>query len=260
MLSPWPALELIWVSHHDWKAGRTLSPELSDRWVFWLVRAGTMELTLDGQPYKVSAGQACLQKGGLRRELRAQTAARWDSAGFRVRPHPLHRSIAPITVWQPEPAEHTLLDATFPLLNQWHGAGTPGAANLASAALQTMLALGLEQSSTSGTDAGHPAWLQLALERLEGAPRRDLTELSREVGYSPAQFRARFQALTGTPPRDYAAACLDRQARHLLLTTDLSIDQIAAQLHFSATAHFIRFFKRANGTTPARFRRGSGGV
>jgi AraC-like DNA-binding protein len=214
---------------------------------------------LEGQTHEVSAGQACLQKPQRRRELRAQTAAGWESIGVRLRPHALHGSLPAALVWSPSGAEQNLLDATFPLLRQWQTAGTPAARRSAAAAVQTLLTLCAGQVPSPAALTEQPPWLQLALERLEQAPRRDLAELSREAGYSPAQFRVLFQEHTGYPPRDYAAACLDRQARRLLMETDGSIDSIAAALGFSATAHFIRFFKRQNATTPAQFRR-SGGV
>ncbi|MBD5472564.1 MAG: AraC family transcriptional regulator [Lachnospiraceae bacterium] len=44
-------------------------------------------------------------------------------------------------------------------------------------------------------------------------------------------------------------------AKHLLKTTDLSIEDISHQTGFSDSVYFIRVFKKIEGITPSRFRK-----
>ena len=50
-----------------------------------------------------------------------------------------------------------------------------------------------------------------------------------------------------------------REAERLLLTTDLSVTDIALQVGFSTSAYFIAKFREEHGVTPYRFRRSRSG-
>jgi AraC-like DNA-binding protein len=44
------------------------------------------------------------------------------------------------------------------------------------------------------------------------------------------------------------------ESKNLLTYTSLTVSEIAFKLHFSEPTHFIRFFKKETGLTPADFR------
>lgn len=44
-------------------------------------------------------------------------------------------------------------------------------------------------------------------------------------------------------------------AKELLLTTDMSVAQVAETLHYSNVQNFIRFFSREVGMTPGKYKR-----
>lgn len=62
--------------------------------------------------------------------------------------------------------------------------------------------------------------------------------------------------VSGKTVNDYITEALYRDARRLLIFTDLTIKEIAEKLGFSDQSSFGKFFKKAAGTSPANFRDG----
>lgn len=79
-------------------------------------------------------------------------------------------------------------------------------------------------------------------------------QLAALAGYSPAQFRRLFNALTQMSPSKYVISVRINAAKTLLSTTDRHITDIACETGFYDHAHFIRAFKSATGQTPNEFR------
>ena len=62
--------------------------------------------------------------------------------------------------------------------------------------------------------------------------------------------------VSGKTVNDYIKEVLYRDARRLLIFTDLTVKEIAEQLGFSDQSSFGKFFKKESGTSPANFRDG----
>ena len=62
--------------------------------------------------------------------------------------------------------------------------------------------------------------------------------------------------VTGSTAGDCIADCIIRQAKSLLLTSSLSVQQISDRLGFRTQSHFGTFFRRAVGVSPKTFRLG----
>lgn len=62
--------------------------------------------------------------------------------------------------------------------------------------------------------------------------------------------------ISGKTVNDYIAEALYRDARRLLVFTDLTVKEIAEQLGFSDQSSLGKFFKKKSGTSPANFRAG----
>ena len=71
---------------------------------------------------------------------------------------------------------------------------------------------------------------------------------------SPAYLGDMLRALTGETTQQHLHRALIEQAKHLLLTTSLSINETAFQLGFEYPQYFSRLFKSKTGLTPAAFR------
>ena len=82
-----------------------------------------------------------------------------------------------------------------------------------------------------------------------------LAELAAIAALSPSYLVRAFKAHVGVPPHRYLVGLRVELARELLLTSSLSITQIAHRVGFASPSHFITRFQAAWGTTPFRFRR-----
>jgi AraC family transcriptional regulator len=93
----------------------------------------------------------------------------------------------------------------------------------------------------------------MALEQLRHDPTMGVEELARTAGSAPAQFRRAFRRRTGLLPESTCRRIVSKRT-HLLESTDLPVRVVAAQCGFTSTSHFIQFFKRAQGSSPAQYR------
>jgi AraC-like DNA-binding protein len=81
-----------------------------------------------------------------------------------------------------------------------------------------------------------------------------LTDLAEVAGLSRMHFAAQFRRSTGFRPHDYLVDRRIEYARGLLVSSDLSLIEIALSAGFASQAHFSRMFKRFTGVTPAAWR------
>ncbi|MBO6540224.1 MAG: AraC family transcriptional regulator [Rhizobiaceae bacterium] len=81
-----------------------------------------------------------------------------------------------------------------------------------------------------------------------------MPELSCRAGLSQSALRERFARVLGVSPMRYLALWRLQLAALLLRQNDASVADIAAEVGYDAPEAFARAFKRAIGTTPARWR------
>lgn len=82
-----------------------------------------------------------------------------------------------------------------------------------------------------------------------------LEALAKQVGYSAYHLSRKFKAETGENIRDYIKYARIERAKLLLSTTEMSIRDIAEQLHFCAPSHFSRTFRDVTGLLPQQYRK-----
>lgn len=75
-----------------------------------------------------------------------------------------------------------------------------------------------------------------------------------QSGLTERTFMRRFRAATGYAPMDYVQTMRVEEAKHLLETTQMAIDQVAIEVGYEDPNFFRRLFKRRVGVTPARYR------
>ncbi len=80
-------------------------------------------------------------------------------------------------------------------------------------------------------------------------------EMANFCNLSPDQFRRNFQQHTGLLPKNYVEELKLRQAAELLISTDLSITEVAKRLGYRDPYHFSRRFKNFSGVSPEHYRR-----
>lgn len=80
-----------------------------------------------------------------------------------------------------------------------------------------------------------------------------LLELSEAAGFSPMHFAGQFRTATRMRPHDYVLQRKVEEAQLLLLTSDISIVDVALSFGFLSQAHFTTLFKRFVGMPPLRW-------
>lgn len=86
----------------------------------------------------------------------------------------------------------------------------------------------------------------------EPAPVAAMVRLS---GLAERSFKRRFEHSTGMSPLEYVHTLRLEEAKHLLETTDDSIESIAGQVGYEDPGFFSRLFRRKVNMTPAMYRK-----
>ena len=97
-------------------------------------------------------------------------------------------------------------------------------------------------------------YIELSLDRKIQA--KDLAIL---VGYTEYYLTEKFKSETGLSVSDYVRQAKINRAKTLLLTTALSVSQVAERLAFNTPNYFIHVFRELEGCTPAVFRQRQNG-
>src|ERR1700726_854938 len=84
---------------------------------------------------------------------------------------------------------------------------------------------------------------------------RDLSAVARR---SPAHFSRKFKLAVGESPHAYVVRRRLERACHLMMTSAVSLSEIALNVGFSDQAHLCRLFRQALGQSPASWRRERG--
>jgi transcriptional regulator GlxA family with amidase domain len=82
-----------------------------------------------------------------------------------------------------------------------------------------------------------------------------VAELVQRSGLPKRTFDRRFRAATGYSPLAYVQALRIEEAKHLLETGNLPIEEIAREVGYSDLASFRRLFRRRAGMSPGDYRR-----
>ena len=79
--------------------------------------------------------------------------------------------------------------------------------------------------------------------------------MAERSGLNPRTFSRRFRAATGFAPIDYVQALRVEEAKQMLETEGLTLDEVGAAVGYADPASFRRVFKRKAGLSPAFYRR-----
>lgn len=82
-----------------------------------------------------------------------------------------------------------------------------------------------------------------------------IKDISDAIFVSPSYLQKIFPRFVGKTPYQYLMECRHRQAKHMLATTQLSMEEVARQCGFVNGAHFSTAFKQMEGISPLTFRK-----
>ncbi len=100
------------------------------------------------------------------------------------------------------------------------------------------------------------AAVEKALKMIDASFARDLSDrdIAERIGMSTSHFRHLFKERTGEPFHKYILNLRLERARQEILATDLSIQEISADMGFASPAHFSRAFSQRFGCSPSTIR------
>ena len=101
------------------------------------------------------------------------------------------------------------------------------------------------------------AQMKRLLSAIEGKSdfRMSVADMADTVGLSESWFSTAFRQTTGKTPLQWQLSKRIERAQNLLVSTSLSVADVAAQLGFSDQAHLTKVFRQVTGETPAAWRR-----
>lgn len=81
-----------------------------------------------------------------------------------------------------------------------------------------------------------------------------VSSVARHFGYSTDYISLKVKEKTGLSTKSYITHCRMMSAKQILLCSDLSIEEIAAQCGFADSKAFFKIFKKHEGITPTQYR------
>lgn len=93
-------------------------------------------------------------------------------------------------------------------------------------------------------------------ERLQQLALSDgsISQIASELSLSRSQCSKIFTKIYGISPRQYVTQLKLTRAKHLLVSTNWTVEQISNLLGFHSASHFSRQFRQGTGISPAQFR------
>ncbi|MFC5653584.1 AraC family transcriptional regulator [Paenibacillus solisilvae] len=100
-------------------------------------------------------------------------------------------------------------------------------------------------------DTAHAIEEQLQLSALSEV---SISQIASELNLSRSQCTKIFNKIYGISPRQYVTQLKLTRAKHLLVSTNWTIEEISIALGFNSASHFSRQFRQGTGVSPAQFR------
>ena len=85
-----------------------------------------------------------------------------------------------------------------------------------------------------------------------------IPDIANHCNISIPQLYRHFSTTNHEPPKNYLTKIRIRSAKRMLLSTDLSIGDIALQCGYASHAHFCYSFKEKEGMSPVEYRNTAG--
>ncbi len=117
--------------------------------------------------------------------------------------------------------------------------------------------INIVRAATSQADSRADSMLELVMEYIHENYNKNVDNftLAQLVGYHPYYLNKLFLSANGITLHKYVANYRIAVAEQLLLSSTMTIDQIAQKVGFSASLSFSSCFKKKNGISPSEFRK-----
>ncbi|GAA2749140.1 AraC family transcriptional regulator [Amnibacterium kyonggiense] len=220
--------------------------------------AGSGVVTVAGVAHRASAGDAIVLPSGTRHSYVADVLDPWSiwwmhvaGADSRELVEAIGVASAPVLRLREPASAAAAIEGVVAVLERDETIPTLYAA---AGSAWTMLAnLAAERRRGPGSDGDRIRAVQDHIRSNLTAP-HTVGALARRVGLSASHFSAVFRRATGVPVMEYVKRLRSARARELLMTTDLTVAEIAERVGYADAFYFSRQFHAVNGTSPRAFR------
>lgn len=107
-----------------------------------------------------------------------------------------------------------------------------------------------ESSMMENYDVGR--WLKYMVDNYSTV---SLTSMAKDFNFNPTYFSLRFKTLANDSFSNKLREIKLEKAKWLLITTDLSVQNISEIIGFKEKSYFFRIFKKRYGMTPLKYRK-----
>jgi AraC-like DNA-binding protein len=229
-------------------------------WTAGFFLGGLTEITCGGRTWGLPGGHAVILAPHTPYELQLRKRQSEVWMIFDPRPHLLEALQPPegqsnsFVVSFPDPATWAAVRAGLRDLLDWWGARVPQLPLAENAMERVLLLARLAAAQRQPTIADER--IARVIDHISGHLDGEfgIGELARVAGLSVSRLSWLFKERTGLPPVKFLEARRIEKARHLLLTTDLPVQQIGLQVGFPNAQHFSTRFRKLTGQSPRAFR------
>ncbi len=236
---------------------------VSTEWVMLFMLAGTLRFTEDGEEIALSAGEWYVQRPGLRQSATQESDCpeyyyiHFGYTGGESVPFIRQQMSFPLRGTFPVQDEHekqVFLRYFDRML--WSNAGVGEGWLSKQAVFCEFLEYFVEQCAASGTVSQPGVMRELCRQLRVGYAQPHIAEkVLHSFHYSAEYLRKRFRAEMNISVSDYVMRLRMEQATVLLLSTNMSGQEIATAVGYEEYSTFIRQFRRTYHTTPLQWRK-----
>ncbi|MCC6727702.1 MAG: AraC family transcriptional regulator [Chthonomonadales bacterium] len=246
-------------------ARRVIPPHMHGHYEICVMTEGRALYTVDGERYRLDAGDLCLTKPGQLHEMRGADLGDWSMfyAAVEVAGLPdieMAFRLAPARYLSGCSESLPLLTRVLDEARQ-PGLGT---AHLLQS-LMTAWLIDVARRLSPATPRravhspySHPVECARGYVERNACYRLSAEEVARAVGLSPSRLAHRFTEEMGVPLGRYVRNVLMQRALRLLEDGRLNVSQIANEMGFPSVHYFSAAFKRHWGAPPSRYVRRGG--
>lgn len=264
-IAPLFRTRMAWATRHAWPAGQQLiqSPVVAHS--LWVVQSGSLRVSSRTREWTVCGGEMFLWPLGEAREIeslscKGNDTASWITIGWHAE---LFNHLDVLKLldaprkFQPDQSEFTRYLEIVSLIEAAHPDATgvllqDGLCRALTALLWTCLR---DDDLLSAAHQTMPLWLQKSLNYAHAKKQITVSQMAREAGFSPAQFRRLFAHWMKASPREYLQHQKIEAVRVLLQNTDWPIARIAEECGFADATHLGKVWKKEFGVSPTLWKR-----
>ena len=259
-------LTVLFSGHSKTHSGHSIGPIIHDYALIHVIQSGQGTFSLRGTTYELKKGDSFFICPGELVSYQANQADPWAYRWVALRGTQSEKLLADIGVGPLTPVMHAerwkRVERLFIRIEQTLSTGGK-IADLEAEALLRMVLVEYGRSSPQAREASLKVRSDLE-QQVEEAARYltlryatpiSIEQLAQHFGYHRTYFSKMFHEIMGETPIQMLIRLRMERARTLLITTKLTVEQIASSVGYSDALYFSKMYKRIYGEAPTSYRK-----